>query len=44
VAAEALLLGLYMYGAASHVGPIDVRATLSLRTLNMAYRRLAGEG
>jgi O-antigen/teichoic acid export membrane protein len=44
VAAEALLLGLYIYGAASHVGPIDVRATLSLRTLNLAYRRLEREG
>lgn len=42
VAAELALLLLYMRGAARHVGPIDVRATLSLRTLNTAYRRLAG--
>jgi len=42
VASELALLCLYMYGAARHVGPIDVKATLSLRTLGMAYRRLAG--
>ncbi|MGJ7917220.1 lipopolysaccharide biosynthesis protein [Massilia sp. LXY-6] len=41
VAAELALLVLYMLGAARHVGPIDVRATLSLRTLSTAYRRLA---
>lgn len=41
VAAELALLLLYMRGAARHVGAIDLRATLSLRTLNAAYRRFA---
>jgi len=41
VAAELLLLILYVRGAARHVGPIDVRATLSLRTLYTAYRQFA---
>ena len=44
VASELALLVFYMAGAARHVEPIDVRATLSPRTLSLAYRRLAREG
>jgi O-antigen/teichoic acid export membrane protein len=44
VASELALLVFYMAGAARHVAPIDLRATLSWRTLGTAYRRLAGEG
>jgi O-antigen/teichoic acid export membrane protein len=41
VASELALLVFYIAGAARHVAPIDVRATLSPRTLSLAYRRLA---
>ncbi|MGJ7917774.1 lipopolysaccharide biosynthesis protein [Massilia sp. LXY-6] len=44
VASELALLLFYMGGAARHVAPIKVGETLSLRTLSLAYHRLARGG
>ena len=41
VLAEISLLGFYMWGVARHVRPVDVRATLSLTNLRLAWAYMA---